>query len=77
MEIINRKKIASVSLAEVSISQDELEVFETAIKFALKKLTEDEIEMLFGATKEELEGSLEDLQLISQKTDKHKLEPAF
>lgn len=73
MKILQTKTIASVNLAEISVSQDELEIFETALKFALKKLTEDEIEMLFGATKEELEESLEDLQLISKKTNKHKL----
>ncbi len=77
MKILQTKTIASVNLVEISVSQDELEVFKTAIKFALKKLTEDEIEMMFGATKDEIEGILEDLEFALKRNNKSKLEPAL
>ena len=35
MEVINTKKIASVNLAEVLISADEIEVYQTALELAL------------------------------------------
>ena len=76
MKVLQTQTIASVNLADISVSQDELEVFETAIKFTLKKLSDSEIEMMFGATKDELEGILEDLQLTIRNS-KSKLEPAM
>lgn len=77
MKVTKTKSIASVSLAEISVSQDELEVFETAIKFALKKLSEAEVEMMFGATKDELQGVLEDLENAVKKSKESNLEPAL
>lgn len=77
MKVLQTNTIASVNLAEISVSQDELEVFETAIKFVLKKLSENEIEMMFGATKDELEGILEDLESAIAKNVRSELEPAL
>ena len=74
MEIIITKNIASVELAEILISEDELEVFRTAIKFALEKSSDAEIEKLFGATKDEVEGILADADAALENCRKDKLE---
>ncbi len=74
MEIINTKNIASVELTEVLFSEDELEVFRTAIEFAIGKLSENEIENQFGATKDEVEGILEDIKTALANCRKDSLE---
>lgn len=65
MNILKTKSIASVELAEVEISIDELQVFEAALNYAAKTLDEKEIERIFGASKEELEGIIEDVEKTS------------
>lgn len=66
MEVIQTKKIASAELAEVLVSADEIEIYQTALEFALSEMSEDEIEDKFGATRRELKGILEDLRLASK-----------
>lgn len=61
MEKIKVDSVASIIFAEVRVSADELAVYETALKFALEKLTDTEIERQFGANRDELEGICEDL----------------
>ncbi len=51
MKILKTKSVASVELAEVEISIDELQVFEIALNYATKTLDEKEIERLYGASK--------------------------
>ena len=44
MEIINTKNIASVELAEVLVSADEIGVYQTALDLVLSQMSESEIE---------------------------------
>ena len=62
MEVKNTNSIASIDFAEVKVSVDELEVFETALNFVLEKLSDKEIEKKFGATRNEIEGISEDIR---------------
>ena len=67
MEVKNTNSIASINYAEVKVSVDELEVYETALNFALEKLSDKELELTFGAKREEIEGIMEDIkQTISE-----------
>lgn len=66
MEVIQTKKIVSAHLAEVLVSAEEIEVYLTAVDLALTKLSDEEIENHFNATRNELEGILEDLKLASK-----------
>ena len=61
MEVRNTNSIASIDFVEVQISVDELEVFETALSYALENLPDREIELRFGATRDEIEGINEDV----------------
>ncbi len=62
MEVKNTNSTASINFAEVKISVDELEVFAAALSYALKKLSDKEIGLKFGATKDEIEGICEDVR---------------
>jgi hypothetical protein len=66
MEVIQSKKIVSAKLAEVLVSAEEIEVYLLAVDLALTGLSDEEIENRFGATRNELEGILEDLKLASK-----------
>jgi len=77
MKILKTKLIASVELAETEISIDELEVLEIAVNLSLKNFSDSEIERLFGATRDELEGIYEDLQKTISACQEQTLEPAF
>lgn len=75
MEVIQTKKIASAELAEVLVSADEIEIYKTALEFALTEMSEDEIEDRFGATSDELEGILGDLRLAAKVCAENRSEP--
>ena len=77
MKVLKTKSIASVELAEVELSLDELQVFETALNYATKNLDEKEIERIFGATKDELKGIAEDVEKASIKCREQNLETAL
>ncbi len=77
MKILKTKSIASVELAEVEISIDELQVFEAALNYATKTLNDTEIERIFGASKGELEGIIEDIEKISTICQERNLEHAL
>jgi hypothetical protein len=66
MEVIQTKKIVSAKLAEVLVSAEEIEVYLLAVDLALTTLSDEEIENRFGASRNELEGILEDLKLASK-----------
>ena len=66
MEVIQTKKIASVELAEVLVSADEIRVYQTALDLVLSQMSEQEIENKFGATRDEIKGLLEDLRQASK-----------
>ncbi len=61
MEVKNTNSIASIEFAEVQISADELGVFETALNYILETLSDEEIELKFGSTRDEIEGINEDV----------------
>lgn len=77
MEVIQTKKIASVSLAEVLVSADEIEVYQTALEVVLSQMSDKEIEAQFGATRDEIEGILDDLRQTSKICEESLLEPAL
>jgi len=77
MRVIKTKSVASVELAEVEISLDELQVFEIALNYVTKSLDEKEIEKIFGATKNELEGIREDVEKAAIKCREQNLETAL
>jgi len=74
MKILKTKSIASVELAEIEISIDELQVFEVALNYAIKTLNDAEIERIFGASKDELEGIVEDVEKTSMTCKEQNLE---
>ena len=62
MEVINNNKVASVLLAEVRVSADELALYEAALSHLLDDLEMSELEGRFGATRDEIEGMRDDLR---------------
>ena len=74
MEIINTKNVASVELAEVLVSADEIGIYQTALDLVLSQMSESEIENKFGATRDEIEGILEDLRQASKTCTENQLE---
>lgn len=77
MKVLKTKSVASVELAEVEMSLDELQVFETVLNYATKILDDREIERIFGASKDELEGISEDVEKALIKCKTQNLETAF
>jgi hypothetical protein len=76
MEAITKEKIASVAIVEARVSEDELAVYEAALKYALDTLDKAEIERLFGASVDELEGMRDDLRVVlEQHSEAHAPEP--
>lgn len=76
MEKIKVDSLASINFAEVRISADELAVYETALRFALEKLSDTEIECRFGANRDEIEGICEDLSQTLSACKEAELIPA-
>ena len=64
MEIISKKAVASVELAEVRVSIDEIATCESALSYLLETLPANEIEKRLGATRDELEGICDDLRQV-------------
>ena len=67
MEILNVIEVASVKLMEIEISEDELDVYESCLKYVLQNCSPREIEDICGATKDELDGMQYNLTAILQK----------
>ncbi len=61
MEIKNTDSIASIDFADIRMSIDELEVITTALVYTLDNLSDEEIELQFGATRDEVEGINQDI----------------
>lgn len=74
MEVIQTKKIASAELAEVLVSADEIEIYQTALEFALSEMSEDEIEDKFGASRGEIKSIAGDLRLALEACMKNQSE---
>ena len=69
--------MASVKLTEVLISADEIEAYQTALELILNQMSEQEVENKFGATRDEIEGILEDLRQTSRACTENQLESAL
>ena len=69
MKTLRKDVVASVTLTEVRISEDEIAVLGSALIYALNNLTGADVERLLGATRDEVEGILEDLREISSPQD--------
>ena len=67
MEVISKERVASVELAEMTVSEDEIAVYEAALSYVLNSLSASDIERRFGASLDEIMGMRDDLrQVISQ-----------
>jgi hypothetical protein len=66
MEVIQTKKIASLNLAELLVSADEIGIYLSAVDLALTALSDEEIQNRFDITREVLNGILEDLKLAAK-----------
>ncbi|MBC7910810.1 MAG: hypothetical protein H7Y30_09945 [Pyrinomonadaceae bacterium] len=64
MEIISNTSIASVELAEVRASIDEITTYEAALSYLLEALSAEEIEQRLNASRDEVEGMCDDLRQI-------------
>lgn len=62
MEVVNKERIASVTLIEARVSEDEIALYEAALRYVLDSLDADEIELRFGASTDEIEGMRDDLR---------------
>ena len=62
MKTLLKSDAASVGLVDVRISEDELVVCESALAYTLDSLEDAEIERRLGATRDEVEGILDDLR---------------
>jgi hypothetical protein len=62
MEVVKHENIASVAVADLRVSVDELELYEAALNHLLDTLPPEEIERRFGATQDEVEGMRDDLR---------------
>ncbi len=62
MKLISKETIASVELAEIKVSEDELTVYEAALSYALAALSVAEINERFSASVDEIEGMRDDLR---------------
>ncbi len=68
----SEKEVASVRLFELAISEDELEVLMAGLTTLLTRLNDDEIEATSGASRNEVEAILQDLQTFL----KHPFQPS-
>lgn len=64
MEVTGTEKAASVVLVRVSLSEDELEVYEACLNYALEGLDDVTIKRCFGASRDEIEGMRDDVRDI-------------
>ncbi len=62
METICKERIASVTLITSRLTEDELAICEEAISYALSSLDDNDIDDRFGASRDELEGTRDDLR---------------
>ncbi len=58
---ISEKEVASVRLVELELSEDELAVLASALIMLLKEHSDSEIEAKSGASRDEVEAILQDL----------------
>ena len=75
METLNKERIASVTLVTSKLSEDELAMCEEAITYALGSLSDGDIEERFGASRDELEGTRDDLREALTGLREAELEP--
>jgi hypothetical protein len=64
MDLESHESAASVALAHVRISEDELEVYEATLNYVLEVMSPDEIETRLGGDVDLLEGMRDDISSI-------------
>lgn len=64
MEYLNHEEIAYCTIFNLKLSQDELEVYESCMKYVLEKCNEQEIYNLTGCKVEELEAWQKELKKL-------------
>lgn len=64
MNLLSKREIAEVQLFTVEISESELNSYRQLLLYALKSLSPQKIERLFGDEPQELEGLLDDIENI-------------
>ena len=64
MDLEWHESAASVALAHVRISEDELEVYEATLNYVLEVMSPDEIETRLGGDVDLLEGMRDDISAI-------------
>jgi hypothetical protein len=64
MELAKKENVASVALAEVKVSEDELNVYKAALSHLLNLYDAAELERFLGASKDEIEGMNDDIAEI-------------
>lgn len=62
MEVLNKERIAAVTLIEAKVSEDEIALYEAALGYVLDSLDAEAIEHRFGASIDEIEGMRDDLR---------------
>jgi hypothetical protein len=62
MKVLDKERIAAVTLIDARLSEDEIAVYEAALGYVLDSLGAEEIERRFGASTDEIEGMRDDLR---------------
>ena len=58
MKLLGKKEISSVVLLEIEMSEDELDVYERALRYLTEKCELEEIEKILGGKKDEIENGI-------------------
>ena len=62
MEVMNKERIAAVTVIDATVSEDEIALYEAALGYVLDSLDAEAIEVRFGASTDEIEGMRDDLR---------------
>ncbi len=73
MELLKLSNCASVGIAEIRVSVDELAVLDATLRFAIENLGKLELSDYFGATREEIEAIRYDVKYILGLTEQAKI----
>ncbi len=61
MRVLNKREVARVKIFEIEVTEDELDVYESCMRYIYENLDESKIEKICGAYKDELRGIREDI----------------
>ena len=72
MEVINKERIAAVTVIDARLSEDEIALYAAALGYVLDSLNAEEIEMRFGASSDEIEGMRDDLRVSGERRNRRR-----